>query len=294
LLIARLIADLDTLERRVDAATAALEAAGMPIAGAVMLDHWSEVLQLTLPGDDIALLRRVIDECFAPSDAIVATEPFRIPDVFVSDMDSTMIGQECIDELADYAGLKPQIAAITERAMQGELDFASALRERVGLLAGLEESAIDRCLGERIVPMAGARALVATLKAHGCRTVLVTGGFHHFADPVAGQLGFERVIGNRLAVHEGRLTGELAGEITGAAAKEAALREELASLGENAVSLATGDGANDIPMLATATYGVAFRAKPKARAAANGWLDRGDLTALLKLLEIPEQAWVMA
>jgi phosphoserine phosphatase len=294
LLIARLIADLDTLERRVDAATAALEAAGMPIAGAVMLDHWSEVLQLTLPGDDIALLRRVIDECFAPSDAIVATEPFRIPDVFISDMDSTMIGQECIDELADYAGLKPQIAAITERAMQGELDFASALRERVGLLAGLEESAIDRCLGERIVPMAGARALVATLKAHGCRTVLVTGGFHHFADPVAGQLGFERVIGNRLAVHEGRLTGELAGEITGAAAKEAALREELASLGENAVSLATGDGANDIPMLAAATYGVAFRAKPKARAAANGWLDRGDLTALLKLLEIPEQAWVMA
>ena len=258
-----------------------------------MLDSCSEVLELMLPGDDIGILRRVIDQHFAPSDAIIATEPFCIPQVFVSDMDSTMIGQECIDELADYAGIKPQIAAITERAMQGELDFESALRERVGLLAELEESAIARCLTERIVPMEGARALVSTLKAHGCRTVLVTGGFHHFADPVAEQIGFERVIGNRLAVHEGKLTGGLVGAITGAAAKEAALREEMASLGDNAVSLATGDGANDIPMLAAATYGVAFRAKPKARAAANGWLDRGDLTSLLKLLEIPEHDWVM-
>jgi phosphoserine phosphatase len=208
-------------------------------------------------------------------------------------MDSTMIGQECIDELADYAGIKPQIAAITERAMQGELDFESALRERVGLLAELDERAITRCLVERIVPTEGARTLVATLKARGCRTVLVTGGFHHFADPVAEQLGFERVIGNRLAVREGKLTGGLVGAITGAAAKEAALREEMARFGDNAVSLATGDGANDIPMLAAATYGIAFRAKPKARAAANGWLDRGDLTSLLKLLEIPEQDWVM-
>jgi phosphoserine phosphatase len=292
LLIARLIADLDTLERRVDAATAALDAAGMPIAEAVMLDHWSEVLQLMLPGDDIALLRRVIDECFAPSDAIIATQPFRIPNVFVSDMDSTMIGQECIDELADYARIKPQIAAITERAMQGELDFESALRERVGLLAGLDESAIDRCLAERIVPVDGARTLVGTLKAHGCSTVLVTGGFHHFADPVAEVIGFERVIGNRLAVHEGKLTGGLVGAITGASTKEAGLRDEMARHGDNAVSLATGDGANDIPMLAAATYGVAYRAKPKARAAANGWVDRGDLTSLLKLLEIPEHDWV--
>jgi len=293
-LIARLIADLDTLERRVDAATVALEAAGMPIAEAVMLDHWSEVLQLMLPGDDVATLRRVIDECFAPSDAIIATEPFRVPDVFVSDMDSTMIGQECIDELADYAGIKPQIAAITERAMQGELDFESALRERVGLLAKLDEASIGQCLAERIVPMDGARTLVATLNSHGCRTVLVTGGFHHFADPVAEQIGFERVVGNRLAVHEGKLTGGLVGAITGSAAKEAVLREETAAIGENAVSLATGDGANDIPMLAAATYGIAFRAKPKARAAANGWIDRGpDLTSILKLFEIPEHDWVM-
>lgn len=258
-----------------------------------MLDFCGEVLQLTLPGDDIALLRRIIDECFAPSDAIIAAEPFRIPDVFVSDMDSTMIGQECIDELADYAGIKPQIAAITERAMLGELDFESALRERVGLLTDLEESALARCLAERIVPMEGARTLVATLKERGCRAVLVTGGFHHFADPVAEQIGFERVVGNRLEVHEGKLTGGLVGAITGSAAKEAALREEMAALGDDAVSLAMGDGANDIPMLAAASYGVAFRAKPKARAAANGWIDRGDLTSVLKLLEIPQRDWVI-
>jgi phosphoserine phosphatase len=246
-----------------------------------------------LPGNDATGLRSVLDAHFPKSDAVIARDEFRIPHLFVSDMDSTMIGQECIDELADFAGIKEKIAAITERAMQGELDFESALRERVGLLAGLEESAIDRCLTERIVPMEGARALVATLKAQGCRTVLVTGGFHHFADSVAEQLGFERVIGNRLAVHEGKLTGGLVGAITGSSATEAALREEMAAFGDNAISLATGDGANDIPMLAAATYGVAYHAKPKARAAANGWLDRGDLTSLLKLLEIPEHDWVM-
>jgi phosphoserine phosphatase len=292
-LIARLIADTATLDRRLDAATAALDQGGMAIAEAAMLDHCGEVLQLMLPGDDISLLRRTIDECFAPSDAIVTNAPFRVPDVFVSDMDSTMIGQECIDELADYAGIKPQIAAITERAMQGELDFESALRERVGLLRGLGEESISQCLAERIAPQAGARTLVATLKSRGCATVLVTGGFHHFADPVAKELGFERVVGNRLEVHGGKLTGGLVGAITGASAKEAALREEMARLGENAVSLAIGDGANDIPMLAAATYGVAFRAKPKARAAANGWVDRGELTSILKLLEIPQHDWVM-
>src|SRR5687768_18004798 len=131
LLIARLIADPATLEMRLDQATRALAAADMPVAEARMLDACGEVLELSLPHGDAAVLRGVIDEHFAPSDAIIAAEDFRIPDLFVSDMDSTMIGQECIDELADYAGIKPQIAAITERAMQGELEFAGALRERV-------------------------------------------------------------------------------------------------------------------------------------------------------------------
>jgi phosphoserine phosphatase len=213
--------------------------------------------------------------------------------VFVSDMDSTMIGQECIDELADYAGIKAQIAAITERAMQGELDFASALRERVGLLAGLEETAIATCLAERIRPMPGARTLVATLRHHGCRTVLVTGGFHHFADPVAKDLGFERVVANRFAVESARLSGALAGAIMDSDGKERVLREELARLGDNAASLATGDGANDVPMLAAATYGVAYHAQ--AEGARGGQrLDRpGDLTAILKLLGIAEREWVV-
>ena len=294
LLIARLIADPATLETSLDAATRALEAEGLKLAGAQMLDHCGDVLQLMLPADDETALRRVLDEHFKPSDVIISREPFRIPDLFVSDMDSTMIGQECIDELADFAGLKPQIAAITERAMQGELDFASALNERVGLLAGLGEDAIGQCLAERIRPLPGARALVATLKHRGCKTVLVTGGFHHFADPVAEEIGFERVVGNRLAVESGKLTGALVGAITDSSVKERVLREELARLGDEAVSLATGDGANDIPMLQAATWGLAYRGKPKARAAADGWIDRGDLTSILKLFEIPESEWVAA
>jgi phosphoserine phosphatase len=291
LLIARLIADPATLETRLDAAVAALAAEGMPIASAVLLDHWSDVLHLALPHGDVATLRRVLDEHVAPSAAIIARDDLRIPDLFVSDMDSTMIGQECIDELADYAGIKDRIAQITERAMQGELDFASALRERVGLLAGLDETAISTCLAERIVPMPGARTLVATLKHRGCRTVLVTGGFHHFADPVAEDLGFERVVANRLAVGEGKLAGTLVGGITDSSVKAQVLAEEMARLGNEAVSLATGDGANDIPMLEAATYGVAYHAKPKARSAANGWIDRGELTVVLKLLGIPEHEW---
>jgi phosphoserine phosphatase len=215
-----------------------------------------------------------------------------IPSVFISDMDSTMIGQECIDELADFAGLKEKIADITERAMQGELDFVAALRERVGLLAGLSTSAIDECLATRIRPMPGARTLVETLKAHGCSTILVTGGFHHFADPVGEMLGFEHVVGNRLEVAGGKLTGGLVGEIVDSAVKKATLLSAMDGLGTKAVSLATGDGANDIPMLEAATYGVAYHAKPKARAAANGWIDRGDLTSVLKLLGIPRKDWV--
>jgi phosphoserine phosphatase len=210
-----------------------------------------------------------------------------------------MIGQECIDELADFAGLKPQIAAITERAMQGELDFESALRERVALLAGLSADAIDQCLAERIRPVEGAKTLVATLKAHGCRAVLVTGGFHQFADVVAAQLGFERVVANRLEVVDGKLTGGLLGAVCHSGTKLDTLIEEAARASANGtsdgtVSLATGDGANDIPMIAAATYGVAYRAKPKARLAADGWIESESLTAILRLLGIPEREWVTA
>lgn len=263
----------------------------MPLVAAALPEGEEGVMELHVAEGEPAALLAVIDTVFEGADMLAARGSIEVPRLFVSDMDSTMIGQECIDELADYAGLKPQIAAITERAMQGELDFEAALRERVALLAGLEESAIHACLAERISATPGAATLVATLNALGSRTVLVTGGFHHFADPVAEQLGFHRVVGNRLAVEGGKLTGGLIGPITDSAVKAAVLREELSGLGEGAHSLATGDGANDIPMIAAATYGFAYRAKPKARAAANGRVDRGDLTAVLTLLGVPRTEW---
>jgi len=269
-----------------------MEAGGVRLASASMLASGGHTMELASPDSDAGALRAALDAHFAPSDGLVTAEEPRVPSVFISDMDSTMIGQECIDELADFAGLKERIAAITERAMQGELDFVSALRERVGLLAGLSTSAIDQCLAERIRPMTGARILVETLKAHGCKTILVTGGFHHFADPVGAMLGFDEVVGNRLEVAGGKLTGGLEGDIVDSSVKKATLHAAMSGLGDNATSLATGDGANDIPMLAEATYGVAYRAKPKARAAANGWIDRGDLTSVLHLLGIPQKDWV--
>ena len=282
---------MDGVETRLDAAMKACAAADMPVAMAGMLDFCGDVLQISLPHGDRAQLTGLLVEHFGECDLLVADHEIEVPRLFVSDMDSTMIGQECIDELADFAGIKDKVAAITERAMQGELDFESALKERVGLLEGLEESAIDRCLAERIRPVEGARTLVATLRAKGARTVLVTGGFHHFADPVADQLGFERVVGNRLGVAGGELSGLLAGPVSDASTKLATLEEEREALGEGARVLATGDGANDIPMIEAADYGIAYRAKPKARDAANGRIQSRNLTAILKLFGIPASEW---
>lgn len=291
-LIARLIAETSTLAANLDAARSELADKGWPVAMAETVKSGMSVAELQLPHGDARGVREVLDRHFSPADLLVVDREPVIPRVFVSDMDSTMISAECIDELADFAGIKNEIAAITERAMQGELDFESALRERVKLLADLDEGKIAACLATRIAPMPGAKVLVETLKAHGCRTVLVTGGFHQFADPVAEDLGFERVVANRLAVGGGKLTGGLDGPITDSAVKKAVLLEEMAKLGESATSLATGDGANDIPMLEAATYGLAYYAKPKARAAAHGWIDRGDLTSVLELLGIPRNDWV--
>ncbi len=286
-LIARLIADDAELSARLDTmregwivpadVTCFEEGPGFRIA--VPDGHWKE-------------LKDKLFRAAALSDLLIADHDPVIPQVFVSDMDSTMIAAECIDELADFAGIKPQIAAITERAMLGELDFESALRKRVALLAGLPEAAIAKCLATRIATMPGAKVLVETLKVKGCRTVLVTGGFHQFADPIAEELGFERVVANRLEVADGKLTGGLVGGITDSSVKRAVLREEAAKIGKGTISLAIGDGANDIPMLEAATYGLAYAAKPKARAAADGWVDRGNLTGVLELLGIPRDEWI--
>lgn len=291
MLIARLIADPDGLLSRIEALKHALEPEGLALAVSAEPVPEGVLVQIETFSGSTRLLRAALDTHFAGTDGLIADDRIALPQVFVSDMDSTMIGQECIDELADYAGIKPQIAEITERAMQGELDFESALRERVAQLAGLEEGAIQRCLDDKIRPNAGAKVLVETLKTHNCKTVLVTGGFHHFADPVARAIGFERVVGNRLAVADGRLSGELVGQIVDSAVKKAVLLEELAALGAGTVSLAAGDGANDIPMIETARFGVAYHAKAKARAAANCWIDRGDLTSILTLLGIPRANW---
>ncbi len=291
-LIARLIADPETLGDRLALAMDEIEDTGAEVLGAGMLDSNPDVLELEIEQGDSAAVRRVLDAHFGDADMVLVQGPIVLPRLFVSDMDSTMIGQECIDELADFAGLKDKIAAITERAMQGELDFAAALHERVALLAGLSETAIAECLDQRIRPMDGAATLVRTLKALGARTVLVTGGFHAFADTVGAALGFDRVVANHLATAGGVLTGQVTGDIVDSAVKCAVLVHEAGLIGADAVSLATGDGANDIPMLRAATHGIAYRAKPKARAAADGRIERGDLTAILDLYGISRDHWV--
>ena len=205
--------------------------------------------------------------------------------LFLTDMDSTMIGQECIDELADYAGVKPQVAAITERAMRGEIEFAPALRERVALLKGLPASVIDEVIDKRIRLTPGARTLVATLRKNGVYTCLVTGGFTLFTQRIAALIGFHENHANTLVVDGGgRLTGEVAEPIFGRDAKLATLREltrRLALAPE--ATLVAGDGANDIAMIQAAGLGVAYHAKPNVAKAAAARIDHGDLTALLYL-----------
>lgn len=213
--------------------------------------------------------------------------------LLISDMDSTMITVECIDELADYAGIKAEIAEITERAMQGELDFEAALRGRVVLLKGLHISAIDQCLDERVRLMPGARTLVQTMRARGAQTILVSGGFTKFAKPVAAMIGFDSYHANILAENDDHLTGALDGDIVDAARKAELLKANAAAAGlPLAATLAVGDGANDIPMIKQAGLGIAYHAKPKAALAADVALKYNDLTALLYIQGINSADWV--
>lgn len=226
--------------------------------------------------------RTALEGLLPAVDAIVQAEVGRRKRLLVADMDSTMIAVECIDELADYAGCRAEVAAVTERAMRGELAFEAALAERVALLAGLEEAVIDRCRAERVRLTPGATELVRTMRREGALTVLVSGGFTRFAAPIGAEIGFDRVVANRLESAGGRLTGRVRPPVLGAEGKLEALLDALAERRlEPDQALAVGDGANDVPMLRQAGLGVAYRAKPAAAAAADARIEHNDLTALL-------------
>jgi phosphoserine phosphatase len=225
-------------------------------------------------------------------DLVVQPEEPRWKRLLVADMDSTIIGQECIDELADYAGLKEKVARITERAMQGELDFPRALRERVRLLAGLDEQELKRCLNERVRVTAGAETLVQTMRAGGASCLLVSGGFLSFAEPVARTVGFDRVRANRLVFAGGKLSGEVGDPIVDAIAKRDALVEVRDQLGLRREDvLAVGDGANDKMMVEEAGLGIAFRAKPALVEVADAELRYHGLDALLWVQGVRRRDW---
>jgi phosphoserine phosphatase len=258
--------------------SAALDALG----GGVGHDWVERDRACDLGADSIAHGRAALEGLLPGVDVVVQPRAGRRRRLLVADMDSTMITVECIDELADYAGVKAEVAAVTERAMRGELDFEAALEARVALLRGLDAAMIDRCHDERVRLTPGARSLVRTMRANGAYCLLVSGGFSLFADRVAAAIGFDAARSNELHVAQGVLTGTVGRPILGAEGKRRALLETAAArgipLGE---ALAVGDGANDIPMLKEAGLGIAFHAKPAAAAAADARIDANDLGAIL-------------
>ena len=247
---------------------------------------------------DAPAIRAALEDALPAVDVVVQSGATpRRKKLIVADMDSTMIACECIDELADYAGLKAEVAAITEAAMRGELDFAGALKARVALLKGLPVATLDQCREERVRLNPGARQLVQTMTANGARSLLVSGGFMPFAVPVAREIGFARVLANRLDVAKDGDVDVLAGTvpepIVDAAAKKALLEADGTPM---SAALAVGDGANDIPMIQAAMagggLGIAYQAKPKAAAAAQAHVRHGDLTVLLRAQGYRRAEWV--
>lgn len=240
-----------------------------------------------------AILRPLI--AGQPVDLFVQQQSGRRKALLIADMDSTMIRQECIDELAAELGLKDKISGITERAMRGEIAFEPALRERVGLLKGLPVSAIDKVLSDRITLMPGGRTLVQTMKANGAYCALVSGGFTHFTRVIADMIGFDENRANTLLEAGGALSGTVAEPILGRDAKRERLEELVAQKSlafDNTV--AVGDGANDLAMIERSGAGIAYRAKPAVAAAADFRVDHGDLTALLYLQGYAENEFVLS
>ncbi|MGB5482930.1 phosphoserine phosphatase SerB [Parasphingorhabdus sp.] len=289
--IATLIAKESLKERDIQSAIAHLNAAEAAILRqSETID--GRVLDIYFEGDPISA-RAHLETIGNDVDIAVQPEANRRKNLLISDMDSTMITVECIDELADYAGIKSQIAEITERAMQGELDFEEALRGRVALLKGLDTAAIQQCLDERVRIMPGAEILVRTMAKRGAMTILVSGGFTKFAKPVAQAIGFESFCANILEEEGGCLTGGLDGQIVDSTRKVEVLQSaaEAANL-PLAQCIAVGDGANDIPMLERAGLGIAYHAKPKAAQAADVAIKYNDLTSLLYIQGIAADEWV--
>lgn len=282
-LVTTLVArDYDGLHAAMEIAIEALAGAGRPIVDSQILGDGAA--DIVVEGGDLAGLRARLASGLASHavDVCVQPEAGRRKRLLLADMDSTIIGCECLDELADFAGLKAEIAAITERAMAGELPFEAALTERVARLAGLDLAALQQTYDERVRLNPGARSLARTMAAHGARCVLVSGGFDFFTSRVAAEAGFAAHRANRLIDDGARLTGEVGLPILGREAKLAALREEAAALGAPLeATLAVGDGANDLAMIAAAGLGVAWRAKPVVAAQADARIDHTDLTALL-------------
>ncbi|WP_315923762.1 phosphoserine phosphatase SerB [Mesorhizobium sp. SP-1A] len=247
----------------------------------------SEACDIDLPeGADGAEAEAALRAALGPEPVDVAVQPawHRRKKLLLADMDSTMIDQECIDELADEVGLKERVADITARSMNGEIAFEPALRERVALLKGLEIEVVDRIVASRLTLASGGRALVQTMRGAGAYTALVSGGFEVFTGRIAEMLGFHEHQANRLIEREGRFAGEVGEPILGRAAKAAALLAISTRLGLTpADAIAVGDGANDLDMLNLAGTGVALHAKPSVAAAARIRIDHGDLTALLYL-----------
>lgn len=248
-------------------------------------DRASDIV-FTAPSDTLASLR---SQCAGTLSGLkldwaLQDEAGRAKSLLLADMDSTMITVECIDELADFAGLKAEISAVTEAAMQGKLEFLEALTARVALLKGLSTTALETCYTDRVRPTAGAASLLTAAKGAGMRAVLVSGGFTFFTQRIASLLGFDRHVANELEVAAGALTGRVVPPLSGPNTKVAVLKEEAAAAGiPLSAVVAVGDGANDIPMLQTAGFGVAFKAKPAA-AAADARIEYGDLTTLAYFL----------
>ena len=289
--IATLIAKDELRRGDISAAADALRQSGLVPGAAEWIDEGS-ACDLAFTGDP-AEARSALEAL--GGDVVVQPIAGRRRAMLVADMDSTMIDVECIDELADYAGVREQVAAVTERAMLGELDFEGALDERVALLKDLDEKIIDLCREERVRLMPGARTLAQTMRANRAYLLLVSGGFTRFAEPVADAIGFDEVASNFLIIEEGRLTGAVRKPIVDAHGKLEAMIRATAARGLKLDQvLAVGDGANDIPMLAAAGLGIAFRARPAAAAAADARIDHNDLTALLYAQGYRRSEWVEA